>query len=206
MNILLKYFPNLTKEQKEQFNLLHTLFLEWNQQINLISRKNTDFFEEQHLLHSLAIAKLIQFEDNTSILDVGTGGGMPGLPLAILFPNVNFLLVDSIGKKINVVQDLAQQLQLKNVTAKHERVENIPQSFDFIVSRAVAPIATIDSWVKNKVKKDSKNSLKNGYILLKGGDLISEIEESNLNVKQTPISNYFNEPFFETKQILYIHK
>ena len=206
MNILSKYFPNLTQEQIHQFELLHQLFLDWNQKINLISRKNTDFFEEQHLLHSLAIAKLIQFEDNTSILDVGTGGGMPGLPLAILFPNVNFLLVDSIGKKINVVQDLAQQLHLKNVTAKHERVENIPQSFDFIVSRAVAPIATIDSWVKNKVKKESKNSLKNGYLLLKGGDLISEIEESNLNVKQTPISNYFNEPFFETKQILYIHK
>jgi len=204
--MLNKYFPNLSEKQKNQFSILHDLFLDWNNKINLISRKNTEHFVEQHIIHSLSIAKFIQFKDNTSIFDVGTGGGMPGIPLAILFPNCKFKLVDSIGKKIMVVDDLVQKLELENVTTKHERVENIDQSFDFVVSRAVAPIQKIDSWVTHKIKKESINDIKNGYILLKGGDLTEEIAESKLSVSQTPISNYFSEEFFETKKIIYIQK
>ena len=206
MELILKYFPNLSETQKKQFILLHDNFIEWNHKINLISRKDTEHFFEKHILHSLAIVKFIQFEPNTSILDVGTGGGMPGLPLAILFPKCQFFLVDSIAKKIRVVGELAYDLDLKNVTFKHERAESIPQSFDFVVSRAVAPIKKIDGWVKHKLKKESVNSMPNGYIFLKGGDLTEEIKESKLEVAETSISDYYSEEFFDTKKIVYISK
>ncbi len=203
-DILLKYFPSLTDQQLQQFNQLPDLYNFWNNQINVISRKDIDLLYERHVLHSLGITKVMSFLPGENVLDVGTGGGFPGIPLAILFPETQFFLVDSIGKKIKVVTEVAQAINLDNVKAKHDRAENINQKFDFVVSRAVTQLKDFYPWVKGKFSKDSKNTLPNGTLYLKGGDLEQEIIESGLKVKQFYLKNYFEEEFFDTKQVIYI--
>ena len=203
IDIITNYFPDLTELQYEQFAQLQPLYKQWNEQINVVSRKDIDELYERHILHSLAIAKVVSFQPKTTILDVGTGGGFPGVPLAILFPECEFVLVDSIGKKIKVVNEVAQALGLTNVIGKHSRAEEIDQQFDFVVTRAVARIKKFLPWVKGKIRPDSKNTIKNGVLFLKGGDLTEEIEESGKKVDLFPISNFFNEAFFETKVIAY---
>ena len=203
-DILVKYFPSLTAQQLQQFNRLPELYNYWNTQINVISRKDIEQLYERHVLHSLGIAKVIQFLPGESVLDVGTGGGFPGIPLAILFPETQFHLVDSIGKKIKVVQEIAKALGLKNVKASHQRAEQINEKFDFVVSRAVTRLNEFYPWVKDKFNKQSKNAIPNGILYLKGGDLIEEIAESGLTVQQFNLKDYFEEEFFETKQVIYI--
>ena len=205
IKIITNYFPDLTETQLEQFSMLEPLYKDWNAQINVISRKDIDELYIKHVLHSLAIAKVVQFKAKTKVLDVGTGGGFPGIPLAILFPEVEFVLVDSIGKKIKVVNEVVSRLGLENVKAYHKRVEEIDGKFDFIVTRAVARIKKFIPWVKGKLNPESFNDLKNGLLFLKGGDLTEEIEESNKKVELYPISDYFTEEFFETKIVLYIY-
>lgn len=199
------YFPEITAHQEEQFNQLNDLYNFWNAQINVISRKDVDNFVERHVLHSLAIAKVIQFKPNTSILDIGTGGGFPGIPLAILFPDCQFHLVDSIGKKIKVVNEVALALGLKNVKATHDRAENVKQKYDFIVSRAVTRMVNFMPWTKNKFNTQSFNSMPNGILYLKGGDIHEELNE--VTTKKFPtifeIPTFFNEEFFETKKVVY---
>ncbi len=204
MNIIEKYFPSLTKEQKEQIAELKPIYADWNSKINVISRKDIDALYERHILHSLAIAQYIQFTDNTKVLDVGTGGGFPGIPLAIMFPNVSFHLVDSIGKKIKVVNSVAETLNLKNVRAEQVRAESINKSYDFVVSRAVTNLSTFVGWIKNKVSKKQKNNLKNGILYLKGGDLKQELAPFGKKVIIKNLSDYFDEEFFETKKIIYL--
>ncbi len=201
---LLKYFPQLTAQQLEQFRLLKDLYAHWNQQINVISRKDIEALYERHILHSLGIAKVISFLPGESVLDVGTGGGFPGIPLAVMFPETNFHLVDSIGKKIKVVQEVAKGAGLKNVIAKHARAEQIPGKFDFVVSRAVTQLKDFYPWIKDKFNKKSHNQLANGILYLKGGDLKQEIAESGLAVQQFYLKDYFDEEFFETKQVIYV--
>ncbi len=201
---LLKYFPNLTAHQVQQFNRLQELYTFWNNQINVISRKDIDFLGERHVLHSLGIAKIVSFLPGETVLDVGTGGGFPGIPLAILFPETQFHLVDSIGKKIKVVQEVSKALGLKNVKATHQRAEQIDEKFDFIVSRAVTQLKDFYPWIRGKFSKTSKNTLSNGILYLKGGDLSQEITESGLKVTQYYLKDYFDEEFFETKQVIYI--
>ncbi|PJA06732.1 MAG: 16S rRNA (guanine(527)-N(7))-methyltransferase RsmG [Flavobacteriales bacterium CG_4_10_14_0_2_um_filter_32_8] len=203
MNIITKYFPDLSENQITQFNQLGFLYKDWNSQINVISRKDIDELYLKHILHSLGIAKVIQFKDKTKILDVGTGGGFPGIPLAILFPNVDFVLVDSIGKKIKVVQEIVNKIGLSNVKAYNKRAEEIKEQFDFVVTRAVAQMNKFIPLIKGKMKVDSFNELKNGILFLKGGDLTEEIAESKKTVSIFPLSTYFNEEFFETKVVLY---
>ncbi len=197
------YFPNLSEKQIEQFTKLEPLYKDWNNQINVISRKDINELYIKHVLHSLGIAKVIEFKDKTRILDVGTGGGFPGIPLAILFPNVQFVLVDSIGKKIKVVNEVVDRLELENVRAYHKRAEQIEGQFDFVVTRAVARIKKFIPWVKGKLHPESFNELKNGLLFLKGGDLTEEIEESKKQVHLYPLSDYFKEEFFETKMVVY---
>lgn len=201
---LLKYFPNLTAQQQEQFNRLPELYTFWNNQINVISRKDIDMLGERHVLHSLGIAKVMAFLPGENVLDVGTGGGFPGIPLAILFPETQFHLVDSIGKKIKVVQEVAKALGLKNVKASHQRAEQVDEKFDFVVSRAVTQLKDFYPWVRGKFDKQSKNTLPNGILYLKGGDLAQEIKESGLKVTQYHLKDYFTEEFFETKQVIYV--
>jgi 16S rRNA (guanine527-N7)-methyltransferase len=203
-DLLLKYFPSINTGQLKQFKQLPELYNFWNKQINVISRKDIDMLYERHVLHSLAIAKIISFLPAEKVLDVGTGGGFPGIPLAILFPETKFYLVDSIGKKIKVVQEVAKELNLKNVTAAHQRAEQVNEKFDFVVSRAVAQLKDFYPWVKDKFNKQSKNKLPNGILYLKGGDLTHEIAESGLTVQQYQLKDYFEEEFFETKQVVYI--
>ncbi len=203
-DLLLKYFPDLTAQQQQQFQQLQQLYSFWNEQINVISRKDIDLLYERHVLHSLGIAKVCQFLAGETVLDVGTGGGFPGIPLAILFPETNFHLVDSIGKKIKVVKEVSQAINLKNVKASHARAEEINEKFNFVVSRAVTQLKDFHPWIKNKFNKQSKNKLKNGLLYLKGGDLTEEIAESGLKVQQFPLSNFFEEEFFETKKVVYI--
>lgn len=204
--LLQKYFPELTSHQLQQFELMAAQYRIWNEQINVISRKDIDFIFEHHILHSLAIAKVITFKKGTRILDVGTGGGFPGIPLAVFFPDVQFHLVDSIGKKIKVVNEVAAALGLKNVKATHSRVELIDETFDFVVSRAVTRLVEFTPWVKSKFNKESVNSLPNGILYLKGGDLTSELApyKSNAKMKLFDLSDYFEEEFFETKKVVYL--
>ncbi len=203
MKILLKYFPDLSETQIKQFEQLKLLYQDWNIKINVVSRKDIDELYLRHVLHSMGIAKIQSFLPGTKILDVGTGGGFPGIPLAILFPKVHFHLVDSIGKKIKVVEEVSQGLQLHNIKITNARVETITDQYDFIVSRAVAQMDTFVSWVKNLVEKKSKHKLKNGILYLKGGDLTEELLQYP---KATiyPLQNYFKESFFETKSVVHL--
>lgn len=204
MDLILKYFPNLTERQKEQFAALPDLYNDWNSKINVISRKDMDNFVEHHVLHSLAIAKVVQFKTMCDIMDLGTGGGFPGIPLAIMFPDSNFYLVDSIGKKIKVVKDVAEQLQLKNVTAEQIRAEQVQRDFDFVVSRAVTDLSQFAGWVKGKISDIHYHKLRNGIIYLKGGDLTDEIAPFRKKVRTWDISDFFEEPYFETKKVIYM--
>jgi len=201
---ILKYFPNLTPEQITLFERMGPLYRDWNEKINLISRKDIDSLYEKHILHSLAIAKIIDFRPGTRLLDVGTGGGFPGIPLAILFPTSQFVLVDSIGKKIKVVQAVAEELELKNVTAIHGRVEAVKEEFDFVISRAVTTFPAFVGLVKKNISRKPQNALPNGIIYLKGGDLQEEIKDFKRLIEVTEISNFFSEPFFETKKVVYL--
>jgi len=202
--IIESYFPALTALQQKQFALLGPLYQEWNEKINVISRKDIDNLYLNHVLHSLGIAKVISFKPGAEILDVGTGGGFPGVPLAILFPESNFHLVDSIGKKITVVKAVAEGLGLKNVKAQQVRVEEMKGDYDFIVSRAVARMQEFYGWVRNKSKKESLHNLDNGILYLKGGDLDEELEELKKPYALYTLSDYFREAFFETKKVVFI--
>jgi 16S rRNA (guanine527-N7)-methyltransferase len=204
MELIKKYFPDLTDRQIEQFNRLKELYQFWNEQINVISRKDMDQFYERHVLHSLALAKIIQFKDGTSFIDVGTGGGFPGIPLAILYPNCTFHLVDSIGKKIKVVSEVSRSLELQNVKASHNRVENIKEKYDFVISRAVTAMPIFLQWVNNKIKKKQINALPNGILYLKGGDLTEEMAPVKNYYEMYAISTFFEEEFFETKKVVYV--
>ncbi|MDG1719570.1 MAG: 16S rRNA (guanine(527)-N(7))-methyltransferase RsmG [Flavobacteriales bacterium] len=203
MDIILKYFPDLLEKQIKQFSQLQDLYNEWNSHINVISRKDMENLYLKHVLHSLAIAKVISFADGTKVLDVGTGGGFPGIPLAILFPNVEFLLVDSIGKKIKVVNEVANSIDLKNLRAEHKRAEQVTGQFDFVVSRAVTRMKVFQQWVIKSISTKQKNILFNGILYLKGGDLTEELKGIK-NVELYNIPDFFEEEFFETKKLVYI--
>jgi len=200
---IIQAFPELTEKQRSQFSELKTLYEFWNTQINVISRKDTENFYERHVLHSLAIAKVLTFQANAKILDIGTGGGFPGIPLAILFPETHFTLVDSIGKKIKVVNEVAQSLGLQNVKGIHCRAEEINDKFDFVVSRAVTSMPNFIKWTKGKFHSKSNHSLSSGILYLKGGDLKEELKGIR-GIKIYPISNFFMEEFFETKVVVYV--
>jgi 16S rRNA (guanine527-N7)-methyltransferase len=203
MDEILKYFPNLTDIQKEQFEKLDFLYHDWNEKINVISRKDIDALYTKHILHSLGIAKIINFEPGTYVLDVGTGGGFPGIPLAILFPETRFYLIDIIAKKIKVVQAVAEGLELKNVKAEQLRAENVKGDFDFIVSRAVTNMPDFVSWVKTKIKKNNKHELKNGILYLKGGDLTEELKDFP-KATEYNLADFFEDEFFETKKVVHV--
>lgn len=202
--LILKYFPDLTIEQQSQFDALHDLYKEWNDKINVISRKDIDNLYTNHILHSLGIAKVMPFKPGASVLDVGTGGGFPGIPLAILFPETNFHLVDSIGKKITVVNEVAKGAGIKNVTGEWTRAEQVKGKYDFIISRAVTRIKEFYGWVNQKVKETSVHDLDNGILYLKGGDLDEELSELKRMHSLYNLSDYFTEEFFETKKVVYV--
>lgn len=204
MELILKYFPELTSSQLEKFRQLETLYIEWNSRINVISRKDMEHFYERHVLHSLGIAKVIKFLPGAQVIDVGTGGGFPGIPLAILFPETKFLLVDSIGKKIKVVQEVAQVAGISNVVAIQARAEDVKGKFDFVVSRAVTTLPDFIKWVENKIKKESRNILNNGILYLKGGDLVEELAPVRNKCMVYELSDYFEESFFETKKVVHV--
>jgi 16S rRNA (guanine527-N7)-methyltransferase len=207
MDVILKYFSDFTEKQLQQFSALQTLYTDWNNKINVISRKDIDSLYLKHVLHSLAIATVIDFKPGTRIIDIGTGGGFPGVPLAIFFPEVQFHLVDSIGKKLKVVEAVKQELKLDNITTQHTRAEEIKdRQFDFVVTRAVAPLKDLWYWCNRMIAKKSSNSLLNGLISLKGGELAQEISESGLRPKQISIEEIFPEEFFKEKYILHIPK
>lgn len=198
------YFPNITQQQIQQFGQLKELYTIWNDQINVISRKDIDNLYVNHVLHSLGIAKVMDFKAAAEVLDVGTGGGFPGIPLAILFPHAKFHLVDSIGKKIKVVQEVATALGLKNVKAQHIRAEELKGQYDFVVSRAVTRMKEFHSWVKDKIKKENQHPFVNGILYLKGGDLDEEMAELKKPFEIFSLSDYFQEEFFETKKVVYV--
>ena len=204
VSLILKYFPEITDEQKQQFEKLEQLYTEWNEKINVISRKDMDGLYEKHILHSLGIAKVMPFADGTKVLDVGTGGGFPGIPLAILFPEVSFTLIDSIGKKIKVVEAVSEGLGLKNVTAVHGRAEKLKEKFHFVVSRAVTQMPEFLRWLKGKFEKEQFNEKHNGVLYLKGGDLAKELAGLRCEIFQ--LKNYFEEEFFDTKKVVYLSK
>jgi 16S rRNA (guanine527-N7)-methyltransferase len=204
LELILQYFPNITSEQKNQFAELEVLYKDWNEKINVISRKDTDSLYEKHILHSLGIAKVMEFADGTKVLDIGTGGGFPGIPLAILFPKVQFTLVDSIGKKITVVKGVAESLGLKNVTAHHMRAEQLKEKFHFVVSRAVTQMPVFLTWLRGKFEKDQFNTKHNGVLYLKGGDLAEEL--AGLKAEIFSLKNYFDGEFFDTKKVVYLSK
>lgn len=204
MEIILKYFPNLTEEQRRQFAALYDLYIEWNAKINVISRKDIENLYEHHVLHSLGIAKVIRFTPGTSIMDLGTGGGFPGIPLAILFPEVKFHLVDSICKKVRVAMEVANAVGLKNVTSCHTRAEEEKQQFDFVVSRAVMPLGDLIKIIKKNISSRQQNALPNGLICLKGGELEHEAMLFKHKTTMHSLSEDFNEEFFETKKVVYV--
>lgn len=204
MDIILKYFPELTERQREQFAALLPLYEEWNAQINVISRKDMENFYEHHVLHSLAIAKAIRFAPMTEVLDVGTGGGFPGVPLAVMFPDARFTLIDSIGKKIKVVNDVVERLGLKNTKAMQIRAEQLEGEYDFVVSRAVTTLGEFVPWVKKKISKTQYNTLHNGILYLKGGDLTNELFAFRHKVKTLDIGEWFDGEWFETKKVIYL--
>lgn len=203
MDVILNYFPGLSKRQMYQFEQLESLYKEWNSKINVISRKDIDELYVKHVLHALGIAKVLTFTPGTSILDVGTGGGFPGIPLAILFPECKFHLIDSIQKKIKVVDEVVQAIGLRNVKTTHGRAEDLTGTYDFIVSRAVTAMPVFVSWVKHRVSQEQKNHLKNGILYLKGGDLTAELSDFPQAVSYD-LSTYFKEDFFETKKVVYL--
>ncbi len=204
MDIITKYFPDLTPRQLEQFEQLGELYKEWNEKINVISRKDIDQLYERHVLHSMGIAKYIQFTPGTKIMDVGTGGGFPGIPLAILFPETNFRLVDSIAKKIKVVEGVSQSLGLTNVLAEQARAEKVNDEFDFVVSRAVTAFPKFVSLVRRKISASQKNSMANGILYLKGGVFLDELEPFKKQVQVFALSDQFDEAFFETKKLIHL--
>lgn len=206
MFCITKYFPHLTPLQAKQFSQLDEVYRHWNERINLISRKDIEQLYERHVLHSLSIAKVASFADGAKILDVGTGGGFPGIPLAIMFPQCSFTLVDSIGKKIMVVSEVAKALGLQNVNALQARAEALPQKFDFVVSRAVTDLPTFMSWVWSKIVVCGNSNIPNGILYLKGGDLTDELKPVKQQLRITPLSDFFEEEFFETKKIVYVKK
>ncbi len=202
--MLTQYFPQLSEQQIQQFDAMQALYEEWNAKINVISRKDMDNFHERHLLHSLAIGKVIQFKPNTKIVDVGTGGGFPSVPLAILFPEVQFHSIDSIGKKIKVVSEVSNALGLKNITSEHIRSEDLKQKFDFVLSRAVADISTFYHQTHHLLHRNSVNSLANGFLCLKGGDLMEEFADFRHHYKFYNIKDFFEGDFFESKKVVYV--
>ncbi len=204
VELIQKYFPNLTEKQIEQFIKLDELYKEWNEKINVISRKDMDSLYEKHILHSMGIAKVMAFSDRTKVLDIGTGGGFPGIPLAILFPEVHFTLVDSIGKKITVVKEVSEGIGLKNITAIHSRAEDIKGQFHFVVSRAVTQMPVFLRWLRGKFDKEQFNPKHNGVLYLKGGDLAEEL--AGLKSEIFNLKDYFEGEFFETKKIVYLSK
>lgn len=203
-DIILKYFPDITDKQIEQFRQLEPLYLEWNEKINVISRKDTDFLYEKHILHSLGIAKVMPFAPNTKVLDIGTGGGFPGIPLAIMFPDSQFTLIDSIGKKIKVVEEVSTAIGLENLTAIHGRAEKLKDKFHFVVSRAVTQMPEFLRWLKGKFEKEQFNDKHNGILYLKGGDLAEEL--AGLKCEIFSLKHYFEEEFFDTKKVVYMSK
>ncbi len=206
MELIEKYFTRLTDTQKKQFGQLFDLYKEWNEKINVISRKDIDNLYLHHVLHSLAIAKFIRFRDGQRVMDIGTGGGFPGVPLAIYFPKVEFLLVDSVNKKLKVIDEVSEAIGLENVTTMHSRVEDVPFKFDFIVTRAVADIGKLNYWMKGKYYADSKHDIRNGLIALKGGDIEGELKRAKMKATIKPISDYFDNPYYKGKSIVYIRK
>lgn len=203
MELILKYFPHLTEDQIMKFAALQSLYEDWNLKINVVSRKDIDELYLRHVLHSLGIAKFISFNEGSNILDVGTGGGFPGIPLAIMFPDSSFHLVDSIGKKIKVVDEVVEGLGLKNVKTTNSRVEEIPGQYDFIVSRAVAAMPTFVHWTKGKIAKEQSHAIRNGILYLKGGDLEEELKDYK-NIQIFNLSDYYSEDFYETKKLVYL--
>lgn len=204
MEIINKYFPNITNEQRERFAQLDSLYRDWNSKINVISRKDIDNLYEHHILHSLGIARLLFFKPGTRVMDLGTGGGFPGIPLAIMFPEVHFHLVDSIGKKIRVCDEVRTALGLTNVTTEWTRAENVKDKYDFVVSRAVMPFTDLVRLIRKNIAKDSHNAMPNGLICLKGGELQHEVMPMKSHTLITDLSDYFEEEFFETKKIVYV--
>ncbi len=204
MDIILKYFPTLTEVQKKQLASLFELYNDWNAKINVISRKDIEHLYERHVLHSLGIAKVINFKPQTTIVDVGTGGGFPAIPLAILFPTVGFHLVDSIGKKIKVATEIATAIGLKNCRFSHSRIENIKEKFDFVVSRAVMPLSELERLCRKNIKKEQKNAMPNGILCLKGGMLDEELKSFKNKVEVIELSDFFESEFFETKKVVYL--
>ena len=204
MDIILKYFPNLSEVQQQQFAALYDLYTDWNSKINVISRKDITNLYEHHVLHSLGIAKVMQFRPETTVMDLGTGGGFPGIPLAILFPETHFHLVDSIGKKVKVATEIANAIGLKNVTTRHCRAEEEKQLFDFVVSRAVMPLIDLLKIIRKNIKKEQHNALPNGLICLKGGELEREVMPVKHQTLMYDLKDYFEEEFFETKKVVYV--
>ena len=204
MELIEKYFPQLSNVQKEQFAAMGPLYTEWNSRINLVSRKDIDNLYEHHILHSLAIARFVNFKPGTALMDVGTGGGFPGIPLAVMFPDCHFLLLDSIGKKLTAASAIAQSLGLKNVEFNHSRVEDEKRSFDFVLSRAVMPMPDLHRLCRKNIAKQQRNAIPNGLIALKGGELAEELRPFRQKAMVTDLSEYFQEEFFQTKRLIYL--
>ena len=204
MELINKYFPNITEEQRQRFAALDALYRDWNSKINVISRKDIDNLYEHHILHSLGIAQVIKFKPGTRVMDLGTGGGFPGIPLAIMFPDVHFHLVDSIGKKIRVCDEVRTALGLTNVTTEWTRAENLKEKYDFVVSRAVMPLADLVKLVRKNIAPKAQNAMPNGLICLKGGELANEVLPMKAHTLITSLSDYFEEEFFETKKVVYV--